>query len=75
MARVRPLVAMRAMKKVRENPDDTAVAIQVIGALSGNSGRRDFKRFERRQGVANVLRDKRVIEQRGHDSMILISSR
>ncbi len=45
MARIRPLVAMRAMKKARENPDDTAVAIQVIGALSGNSGRRHFMRF------------------------------
>ena len=59
MARIRPLVAMRAMKKARENPDDTAVAIQVIGALTGNSGRRDFKRFKRSPRGAQVLREKR----------------
>ena len=45
--RLRPLVARRAMKKLREDPDDTAAAIRVIGALSGNSGKRAFKRFSR----------------------------
>ncbi len=59
MARIRPLVAMRAMKKARQNPDDTAVAIQVIGALSGNSGRRHFKRFKRSPRGAQILREKR----------------
>jgi len=59
MARIRPLVAMRAMKKARENPDDTAVAIQVIGALSGNSGRRHLKRFKQSPRGARILREKR----------------
>jgi ubiquinone biosynthesis protein COQ4 len=59
MARIRPLVAMRAMKKARENPDDTAVAIQVIGALSGNSGRRHFKRFKRSPRGAQILSEER----------------
>lgn len=59
MARIRPLVAMRAMKKARQNPDDTAVAIQVIGALSGNSGRRHFKRFKQSPQGAQILRERR----------------
>ncbi len=59
MARVRPLLAMRAMKEVRENPDDTAAGIQVIGALSGNSGRRQFRRFRRSPRGAEILRQKR----------------
>ncbi|MCP4006581.1 MAG: hypothetical protein GY725_20575 [bacterium] len=58
MARMRPLVAMRAMKKARQNPDDTALAIQVIGALSGNSSKRHFKRFKSSARGAQILRDK-----------------
>ncbi len=57
--RWRPLVARRAMKKLREDPDDTAQAIRVIGALSGNSGRRAFRRFSRSPGGQQILRDKR----------------
>jgi ubiquinone biosynthesis protein COQ4 len=57
--RYRPLDARRAMKKLRENPDDTAQAIRVIGALSGNSGKRAFRRFSRSPGGQRILRDKR----------------
>jgi ubiquinone biosynthesis protein COQ4 len=57
--RFRPLVARRAMKKLREDPDDTAQAIVVIGALSGNSGKRAFKRFSRSPGGQQILREKR----------------
>ncbi len=59
MARIRPFVAMRAMKKARANPDDTASAIVVIGALAGNSGRRQFERFKRSARGAKILREKR----------------
>ncbi len=38
--RFHPLIARRAMRRLREDPDDTAQAIRVIAALSGNSGRR-----------------------------------
>jgi ubiquinone biosynthesis protein COQ4 len=57
--RFRPLVARRAMKKLREDPDDTAQAIRVIGALSGNSGKRLFKRFSGSPRGQQILREKR----------------
>jgi ubiquinone biosynthesis protein COQ4 len=57
--RYRPLVARRAMKKLREDPDDTAQAIRVIGALSGNSGKRIFERFRRSPRGRQILREKR----------------
>ncbi len=56
--RLRPLVARRAMRALRENPDDTAQAIRVISALSGRSGQRLFKRFRRSPGGQKILREK-----------------
>jgi ubiquinone biosynthesis protein COQ4 len=50
---------MRAMRASRLDPDDTAAAIRVIGALSGNSGRRRFKRFKHSPQGARILREKR----------------
>ncbi|MFQ5697390.1 MAG: Coq4 family protein [Myxococcota bacterium] len=57
--RIRPLVARRAMRALRQNPDDTAQAIQVIGALSGGSSQRLFKRFQRSRAGQQILREKR----------------
>lgn len=57
--RFRPLVARRAMRLVRENPDDTAAAIVVIAALSGNAGKRLFNRFRRSPNADRILREKR----------------
>ncbi len=56
--RLRPLVARRAMRALLENPDDTTQAIRVIGALSGRSGQRLFKRFRRSPGGQKILREK-----------------
>ncbi len=56
--RMHPLVARRAMRTLRDDPDDTAAAIRVIAALSGNSGRRNFKRFQRSRRGAQILREK-----------------
>jgi len=62
--RFRPLVARRAMKKLREDPDDTAQAIVVIGALSGNSGKRAFERFSTPANApSNVSVDLRVVSR------------
>jgi len=58
MSRIRPLVAMRAMRQARNDPDDTAVAIQVIAALAGNSTRRHFRRFKRSPRGARILRER-----------------
>ena len=56
--RIQPLVARRAMRALRENPDDTSQAVRVIGALSGNSGARLFKRFKSTPGGQKILREK-----------------
>jgi ubiquinone biosynthesis protein COQ4 len=50
---------MRAMTRARANPDDTAAAAVVIGALSGNSGKRQFQRFRRSPKGAQILREQR----------------
>ncbi len=55
---IRPLVALREMAKLREDPDDTAAAIRVIAALSGNSTRRGVKRLQRSVRGARILREK-----------------
>ena len=57
--RMHPLVAMREMRALRADPDDTAAAIRVIAALSGNSVRRNFRRFKRSPRGARILREKR----------------
>ncbi len=57
--RIHPLLARRAMRALRADPDDTTAAIRVIAALSGNSGRRDFERFKRSRRGAAILREKR----------------
>jgi ubiquinone biosynthesis protein COQ4 len=59
--RIRPLEARRAMRALLENPDDTAQAFRVIGALSGNSGKRLFERFRRSPRGARILREKRQL--------------
>lgn len=56
--RIHPLRARRAMRALRKDPDDTAAAIRVIMALSGNSGRRDFERFRRTARGTRILREK-----------------
>lgn len=57
--RIHPLVAFRAMRRLRENPDDTSQAIVVIAAMSGNSGRRLFRRFRRSPRAEAILRERR----------------
>lgn len=47
------------MRALRKDPDDTASAIRVIAALSGNSGRRDFERFQRSIRGARILHERR----------------
>jgi ubiquinone biosynthesis protein COQ4 len=59
--RIRPLEARRAMKALSENPDDTAQAFRVIGALSGNSGARLFRRFRNSPRGAQTLREGREL--------------
>jgi ubiquinone biosynthesis protein COQ4 len=54
-----PLLAMRLMRELRKDPDDTAAAIRVVAAMAGNSGRRRFERFLQSDEGARILREKR----------------
>lgn len=56
--RIRPLEARRAMNALLANPDDTEQAFRVISALSGNSGRRQLRRFRKTATGARVLRER-----------------
>jgi ubiquinone biosynthesis protein COQ4 len=57
--RIRPLVALRAMRKLGRDPDDTAQAIVVIAALAGNWSRRLLRRFRRSPRADAILRERR----------------
>jgi len=57
--RIHPLIAKRAMRALREDPDDTTAALRVIVALSGNSSRRHYRRFRRTASGALILHEKR----------------
>src|SRR4030095_2847975 len=54
-SRIRPFDALRAIRALIRNPDDTARVFDVIDALSGNHGERLFERFRRSPGGARLL--------------------
>ena len=56
--RIRPLIALRAMRKLGQDPDDTAQAIVVI-AVCGRSDQRLLRRFRRSPGAEAILRERR----------------
>jgi len=51
-------LAKRALEVLAENPDDTAQAIVVIAAMSGNSNERLFKRFKKSRRGQQILDDR-----------------
>jgi ubiquinone biosynthesis protein COQ4 len=53
--RIRPLDALRAIRALVRNPDDTARVFDVIDALSGNHGARLFERFRRTSAGVRLL--------------------
>jgi ubiquinone biosynthesis protein COQ4 len=59
MARIRPLIAHRALRALSQNPDDTAQGIVAIAALTGNSNERLFRRFKRSEKGREILRQRR----------------
>ena len=56
--RVRPLDAVRAVRALVRDPDDTARVFDVIDALSGRTGQRLFRRFASREAGRRLLADK-----------------
>ncbi len=57
--RIQPLRALRAMRSLLRNPDDTPKVFDIIDALSGNTGERTFQRFARSPVGGRVLRERR----------------
>ena len=52
-------LARQALEVLAENPDDTAQAIVVIAAMSGNSNERLFKRFKKSPRGQQILDERR----------------
>ncbi len=52
---IRPLVGLRAMRKSVRDPDDTAEAVRMLGALAGRSLERVMSRFLQMPGGAELL--------------------
>ena len=50
-----------AMEALAADPDDTAQAIRAIGAMSGSSPERCFKRFANSEGGSRILHEKREL--------------
>ena len=53
--RIRPLAALGAIRALIRDPDDTARVFDVIDALSGRSGERQFQRLQRSPEGARLL--------------------
>jgi ubiquinone biosynthesis protein COQ4 len=57
--RVQPIRALRAVRALIANPDDTAKVFDIIDALSGNAGERSFQRFRSTETGRRILEEKR----------------
>ncbi len=57
--RIQPLRALRAVRELIANPDDTAKVFDIIDALSGNTGERLFRRFRATETGSRILAEKR----------------
>ncbi len=57
--RIRPLDALRAIRALIRDPDDTARVFDVIDALAGRSGERMYERFLRTETGPRLLADRR----------------
>lgn len=57
--RIRPLDAYRAWKKLSADPDRTEYVFEIISALSGRSGERQFRRFAKTDTGRRILAEER----------------
>ena len=56
--RIRPMQALRAVRALIQDPDDTARVFDVVDALSGRNGERMFARFEATPEGPALLRER-----------------
>ncbi len=71
--RIRPLVALRALRELIRNPDDTAQVFAVIDALSSRSDARHFERFRKTASGARLLRHRPVLLEALSDRQRLLT--
>ena len=57
----RPLIALRAWRRLRQDPDDTAAVFEILDALRGRSGERMFVRFAASGVGKRVLREQQAL--------------
>lgn len=53
--RIRPLAALRGVRALIQDPDDTTKVFEILRALSGNSIGRNFRRFRRTEHAETLL--------------------
>lgn len=69
--RLRPLTALRAVRRLLANPDDTSQVFIVLRAMRGGSAARTFRRFQASPVGARVLAQKQVLLDRLDDGAAL----
>src|SRR5215469_5342964 len=57
--KLRPLEAIRAVRRLQANPEDTAQAFTIFRAMRGKSGLKTFRRFAASPTGARVIAEKR----------------
>ena len=71
--RIRPLAALRAIRALIRNPDDTARVFDVIQALSGTTGERLFTRFRASDTGRRLLDERPALLARLSDREALLA--
>ena len=62
--RVRPIAAIKALRALLRDPEDTRQVFLVTEALNGNSGMRAYERFRKTETGQTILRERRVLLDR-----------
>jgi ubiquinone biosynthesis protein COQ4 len=57
--RIQPLRALRNIRALIRNPDDTPKVFEIIDALSGNAGEKTFQRFRSSETGQRILAERR----------------
>ena len=71
--RIRPLDALRATRALVRNPDDTALVVEIIEALSGKTRARVFERFHGSESGQRLLAERPNLLARLTDRTALLA--
>jgi ubiquinone biosynthesis protein COQ4 len=69
--RLRPFVAAKAVRRLLNNPDDTAQVFVIFRAMRGRSAQKTFRRFATSSTGAAILHDRRSLLATLEDSATL----